>query len=58
MQVSGQTAIASEDYDATEMTTQLGETLTVHRELAAWYWVSDESGKQGWVPKHTVSCID
>lgn len=43
-------AVVTEDYDATELDVSPGDRLTVHRELAGWYWVSDEAGESGWVP--------
>lgn len=43
-------AVVTEDYDASELDVSPGDRLTVYRELAGWYWVSDEAGKFGWVP--------
>jgi len=49
------TALASEDYDATELNTSLGEELIISRELAGWYWVRNQAGSGGWVPVETTS---
>ena len=38
------------DYDAIELTVSIGNILTVHKEECDFYWVTDQSGKQGWVP--------
>ena len=38
------------DYDAIELTVAAGDLLTVHKAESAFYWVTDEKGKQGWVP--------
>ncbi len=55
--INGESAVAKEDYIATELTTKLGDILTVHRELAGWYWVTTKAGKNGWVPAETVISI-
>jgi len=50
----GSEAVATEDYDATELDVAPGDRLTVHRELAGWYWVSNEAGAFGWVPVDAI----
>jgi SH3-like domain-containing protein len=43
-------AIATADYDGTELDVSPGDQLTVERELAGWYWVCNDKGELGWVP--------
>jgi uncharacterized protein YgiM (DUF1202 family) len=43
------------DYDATELTVQVGETVTVYSEQSGWLWCLTASGKYGWVPKECVA---
>jgi len=43
------------DYDATELTVQVGETVTVYSEQSGWLWCLTASGKWGWVPKECVA---
>lgn len=43
-------ATATEDYDATELDVLPGDELVVHRHMAGWLWVSDRTGRRGWVP--------
>ena len=38
------------DYDAIELTVNIGNILTVHKEESDFYWVTDQNGQQGWVP--------
>jgi uncharacterized protein YgiM (DUF1202 family) len=38
------------DYDAIELTVNAGEILTVLKMESDFYWVTDRSGRQGWVP--------
>jgi uncharacterized protein YgiM (DUF1202 family) len=38
------------DYNAIELTIRVGELLTVHKMECGFYWVTDRSGRQGWVP--------
>jgi hypothetical protein len=43
-------AIATEDYDATELDVGVGDAVAIHRELAGWYRVSTPDGRRGWIP--------
>ena len=45
------------DYDAIELTVQVGEILTVHKAESDFYWITNQKGIQGWVPiSHVQSC--
>ena len=57
LEISGEHAVAKEDYIASELSTEVGEELTVFRELHAWYWVSNSAGVYGWVPVKTVTKV-
>ncbi|PWB72375.1 hypothetical protein C3F09_06760 [candidate division GN15 bacterium] len=43
------------DYDATELTVQVGESVTVYGEQSGWLWCLTASGKWGWIPKECVA---
>ncbi len=43
------------DYDATELTVQVGETVTVYSEQSGWLWCLTPGGKWGWIPKECVA---
>jgi uncharacterized protein YgiM (DUF1202 family) len=43
------------DYDATELTVQVGETVTVYSEQSGWLWCLTPSGNWGWIPKECVA---
>jgi hypothetical protein len=38
------------DYNAIELSVHVGELLTVHKMESDFYWATDRSGRQGWVP--------
>jgi len=42
------------DYDAIELTIQVGDILTVHKAESGFFWVTDPSGRTGWVPSTHV----
>ena len=46
----GDSAIALQDYNATELTVKVGEVLTILDEEAGWYWCIESAGEKGWVP--------
>jgi quinol monooxygenase YgiN len=48
---------ATEDYDATELSTELGEILVVVNILNEWAWAKSSSGQTGWVPCKTLEPI-
>lgn len=52
--IDGTEAVATGEYIATEMDVSPGQRLVVRRELAGWFWVSDEQGNEGWVPAYSI----
>jgi uncharacterized protein YgiM (DUF1202 family) len=45
------------DYDAVELTVQLGDLLTIHKAESGFLWVTDQAGRNGWVPStHVERC--
>ena len=51
-------ATALEAYDTTELDVDPGQLVTLHRELADWWWVEDAAGAQGWVPSRVLQILD
>jgi hypothetical protein len=45
----------TQDYDARELTTAVGETVTCLRQLAGWAWVENAGGETGWVPVASIA---
>jgi len=41
-------------YDAVELTVQVGDMLTVHKAESDFLWVTDQTGRRGWVPSTHV----
>lgn len=39
-----------QDYNATELTVQIGEQLIISYEKSGWAWVRNKIGDEGWVP--------
>jgi hypothetical protein len=55
--IAGAEARLVEDYDATELAVQPGDLLVLQREVNGWWWVTDEQGREGWVPAGKVAVI-
>jgi len=55
LQREGDTAYATRDYDATELTVEVGQKLEILGEEAEWYWCKTEAGDYGWVPVENVN---
>lgn len=51
-------ATALSDYDTRELTAGADETLSLHHELAQWWWAENSSGAQGWIPARAIELID
>jgi hypothetical protein len=46
----GKECVLQRPYTATELSVEEGETVTVLLMESQWGWVTDESGRSGWVP--------
>lgn len=54
LSISGATAVALADYDATELPTENGEPVRVIFEMLEWAWIKNATGREGWVPVKTL----
>ncbi|MFL7838066.1 MAG: SH3 domain-containing protein [Candidatus Promineifilaceae bacterium] len=48
--IDSQEGVLLQDYEATELTVQPGDLLTLHYEVNGWWWTADSQGNEGWVP--------
>lgn len=48
--LSQKEGIALEDYNARELSVNVGEDLRILREINAWGWVENQQKQTGWVP--------
>jgi ribosomal protein S18 acetylase RimI-like enzyme len=46
------------DYEATELTVETGDALTVFKEESGWLWCANAQGERGWVPRAHVAVMD
>jgi hypothetical protein len=53
----GENGVMRCDYDAIELTIHVGDILTFHKAESGFYWVSDQAGRQGWVPASHVEAV-
>ncbi|MEW6050542.1 MAG: SH3 domain-containing protein [Candidatus Zixiibacteriota bacterium] len=51
----GDKGIMSRDYDATELTVDVGECVTVLFEESGWVWCLASDGRAGWLPIDRLS---
>jgi hypothetical protein len=42
------------DYDATELSADVGEELAASQEESGWIWCTNRAGRTGWVPLDNV----
>jgi hypothetical protein len=47
-------ATAVDDYDTRELDAEAGEILTLHHEMADWWWAENVVGQTGWVPARSL----
>jgi uncharacterized protein YgiM (DUF1202 family) len=48
-------ATARRDYDATELSANLGEEVVVGYEESGWIWCTNRQGHSGWLPADNVT---
>ncbi|MBN1218919.1 MAG: SH3 domain-containing protein [Anaerolineae bacterium] len=46
----GDIGVARFDYDATELSVDIGQELIIDCEESGWIWCTNQQGLQGWVP--------
>jgi len=51
VRIAGDKGVMTCDYDATELTVQPGDQVTIIKEESGWYWCMDKSPRYGWLPK-------
>lgn len=51
-------ASALQDYDTAELDADAGDNVTLHRELAGWWWADDARGNSGWLPARKLEMLD
>jgi SH3-like domain-containing protein len=56
LRLEGEETILLADYDARELTVNVGTRLTVVRELAGWARCTTVDGASGWVPLECLTC--
>ena len=54
---TGDTAEALRDYDATELTVQIGDELELLYEQSGWYFSRTRAGDEGWVPAENLELL-
>lgn len=47
-------ATAQKDYDTRELNAGVGEIMTLHYELADWWWAENAQGESGWIPARAI----
>ena len=55
VKVEGDHCVLQRDYDATELTVEVGEDLAGVFEESGWAWVRNAQGAEGWVP---LDCLE
>ncbi|HEQ98090.1 MAG TPA: hypothetical protein ENO22_01970 [candidate division Zixibacteria bacterium] len=58
LQITENTARAITDYNANELTVDIGDELQLLEEESGWYWCENSNGERGWVPAECISDID
>ncbi|MGB3905715.1 MAG: SH3 domain-containing protein [Anaerolineae bacterium] len=50
VEIEGDSCVMKRDYNAIELSVEVGEALTVEFEESGRAWVTKDSGESGWVP--------
>jgi len=50
VEIDGDSCVMKRDYNATELSVEVGEVVTVEFEQSGWVWAAKEGGESGWVP--------
>jgi len=54
VEIQGEQGIALRDYNAIELSVNIGDDLTILEEASGWYWAKNKRESYGWVP---VECV-
>lgn len=54
LEIQGETALLTADYDSTELTVSAGATVEVLDEVAGWALCRDVGGCSGWIPAENL----
>ncbi|MDX1798397.1 MAG: hotdog fold thioesterase [Candidatus Lokiarchaeia archaeon] len=57
LEISGKMVEIKRDYNAKELSIEVGEGLTIEEEEAEWFWVTNQQGESGWVPIKNVNIL-
>ncbi len=55
IEIDGSSGVMRRDYDATELSVTVGDTVTILSQESGWYWCRTSRGEIGWLPKENVS---
>jgi uncharacterized protein YgiM (DUF1202 family) len=58
MRIKEKICTMQRDYVARELSVRVGDLLTLHELESGWYWASDRSGRNGWVPAKNVKRLN
>lgn len=57
LEISGESAVAKQDYDAAELTVRAGDELMVLDEESGWCWCAFGDDEKGWVPTENLEFL-
>jgi uncharacterized protein YgiM (DUF1202 family) len=57
LRIRGDSAICICNYDATELTVDVGDELTILKQESGWAWCQKKDEKTGWLPLENVERI-
>jgi hypothetical protein len=58
LEIEGESAVARQDYDATELTVRIGDKLAVLDEESGWCWCAFGDDEKGWVPIEILEMLE
>jgi len=50
VEIEGESCVMKRDYNAVELSVEVGEVVTIDFEESGWAWATKEGGESGWVP--------
>jgi hypothetical protein len=56
--VDGDTCRALVDYDASELTVEIGDELILLEQESGWFWAHKQNGQKGWIPVEHMEIIE